>query len=234
VNKHTRKVLIIDNHLTEPCHACSVFRGQMAEKYRVIIRTHDQMPKTLDRYSHILLTGGAGRLDPFDEPFVHLRRLIRKAVKEQVPVLGICFGHEAIVAALRSDASITNYEKPTTGWVKIRRTGESRLLKGLPEKFYAFEHHRNYVNSLPAGFITTATSNRDKIEAFEHEALPIFGVQFHPDITHRRASHLIKQHLIERLPKSWLMRPPHKGHTPFSATLYHQIFKNFYEQKRAD
>ncbi len=227
-----RHILIIDNHLTNPCNACYAFRENVAAKYNVLVRNHDELPETLAGYSHVVLTGGAGKLEATNPGFRHLRQLIKEAIKEEIPLLGICFGHQAIVAALASDHNITHYRRPTTGWVKIRRIRPSRLLKNLPGQFFAFEHHHDDVSRLPAGYMRTATSRRNPIEAFEHETLPVFGVQFHPEINRRRASHILHEQVVERVPSNWLVLR-HKGRTPFAESISQTIFANFYDLEKA-
>jgi len=230
-----RSILIIDNNASNYCHACYAFREHVEANYRVLVRSRDDLPRELHHYSHIVLTGGVGRLDPGDESFTHLRHLILEAVREQIPLLGICFGHQAIAAALGEPGFVSIYRRPTTGWVRIHRLAgvSSRLLNDLPRTFYAFEHHHNDVNHLPADFVLTATSRRNPIEAFEHATLPIFGVQFHPEINPRRAARIMRAQLIERLPRHWEVVHKH-GRLPYSATINRQIFMNFYRQQRPE
>ncbi len=228
-----RYVLIIDNNRLTPCNACYAFREHVQAKYRVLVRTHDDLPKTLHRYSHIVLTGGSGRLDEEDESYLHLRHLIREAVKEGVPLLGICFGHQAIAAALGGSEYVNRFRRPTTGWVKIERIGRSRLLNNLPHTFYSFEHHFNDVNKLPEGFIQTATSLRNPIEAFEHTHLPIFGVQFHPEISQRRSKHILREQLMDRMPGDWWVQQKN-GRLPQGSSAHKQLFENFYNQSRVE
>jgi len=226
-----RNILIIDNHLKDYCEKCSVFREDIKAKYKVAIRAHDNLPKDLDTYSHIVLTGGGGRVAMDDPTLPHLQRLIRKAFKDQIPMLGICFGHQMIAAALAGEDAIESYVHPETGWFRLRRQGESRLLSGLPEYFYAFEHHHDDVVRLPADFIRTASSPRCEVEAFEHKTLPVFGVQFHPEVSKRTAKTIIAQHVMRHMPTDWLGRNP-RGRMPFSHHTGEVIFANFYATSR--
>jgi len=230
-----RSILIIDNNTSNFCNACYAFREHVQANYRVLVRSHNDLPQTLRRYSHIVLTGGVGRLNATDNTFTHLRHLITEAAREQIPLLGICFGHQAIAAALGEPSFVSVYRRPTTGWVRIHRTPEtpSRLLDGIPKSFYAFEHHHDDVNRLPADFIRTATSRRNPIEAFEHKTLPIFGVQFHPEINRRHAQHIMRNQVIERLPSRWLVQHE-TGRPPYSQSINRQLFMNFYGQARPD
>lgn len=225
-----KKILIVDNHLNS-CNACYSFRREIHSNYRVVTRTHKDLPKTFSHYSHIVLTGGTGRIDTGDPAFVKLQTFIRHAAKSGIPMLGICFGCQAIAVSLGSETFLTNFDKPAIGWNRIYRIGESRLLNGLPKQFYCYEHHHSHVNRLPAGFIHTAHSRRTKFEAFEHNSLPIFGIQFHPDISHRRGRQLYNEQIKERMPKRWLIF--HKlGRPPYSKEINKKIFYNFYHTSK--
>ena len=226
-----RNILIIDNHLKKFCNKCSVFREDVRAKYDVAVRAHDNLPKKLDEYSHIVLTGGGGRVAMDDPTLPHLQKLIRQAVREEIPILGICFGHQMIAAALEGHDAIESYVNPETGWFRMTRHGESRLLAGLPHNFYAFEHHHDDVVSLPKDFMVTASSARCKIEAYEPKLLNIYGVQFHPEISKRTAKTIITQHITRHLPSNWLGRHE-RGRMPFSRHIGEVIFENFYATER--
>lgn len=221
-----RHILIIDNSLSRPCVRCYRFRENIKARYQVRVSAADKLPQSLSSFSHIILIGGSGRLDDGDPRAKHLKIFIRRAIREGVPLLGICFGHEAIAAAVSKRKVIEYSAHPITGWNRIRRVSKSRLLAGLPKVFYAFEHHHNDITHLPSDFIVTASSRRTKIEAFEHTSLPIFGVQFHSEIRRRRAQLLLKVFAIEKLPERWLASSDNRH---FSHRLQQQIFHNFYE-----
>lgn len=220
-----RRILIIDNNLVSYCHRCYRFREHVRARYNVIISSADKLPESVHTYSHVVLTGGSGRLDALDPRARKLSQFIRMVADSGTPLLGICFGHEAIAATFAPEPALEHFRHPNTGWTRIERTAQSRLLTDVPQHFYAFEHHKDDVLHLPADFVITARSHRTPIEAFEHTTRPIFGVQFHPDIRRRRALQLLAQFRIERPPASWRSGDDMRH---FSPAIHQRIFHNFY------
>ena len=101
------------------------------------------------------------------------------------PMLGVCLGHQAICTAF--GGTVTYAKELMHGKKKpVRRIYEgSRLLKGLPEVFYAARYHSLAADkdTLPPELIVTAVSDDEdqEVMAVEHARYPIFGVQFHPE-----------------------------------------------------
>ncbi len=65
---------------------------------------------------------------------------------------------------------------------RIEKVGEDPLLAGLPGVWTAPVYHHDRVNNLPYGFTLIATSNYCRLQAMSHEELPIWSVQFHPEV----------------------------------------------------
>jgi len=103
-------------------------------------------------------------------------------VKEtNVPVLGICFGHQLIGHAFGSKmGSHINYIK---GFKKIEILKVDDIFKGWSrgDHIVVHESHIEYVNRLPPNFDLLAKSGDCEIEAMKHKFRPIYSVQFHPE-----------------------------------------------------
>ena len=102
--------------------------------------------------------------------------------KGHIPILGVCLGHQAICHCFGAD--ITYAKELIHGKKKpIKRLGESRILNGLPQTFYAARYHSLIADaaSLPDDLKVTACSPEGEIMAVEHVSFPIYGVQFHPE-----------------------------------------------------
>ena len=105
-----------------------------------------------------------------------------KALAGEIPILGVCLGHQAICTAFGGKVS---YARELMHGKKkmMYQTGESSLFAGLPRKFPAARYHSLAAEEeeLPSCLKVTARSKEGEIMAVEHEIYPVFGVQFHPE-----------------------------------------------------
>lgn len=222
----SKKILIIDNSVRKKCVRCSQFHRHFKPKTSVIHSIDRDLPKNLDAYSHVILTGSADQVDELSKVYTKLKPFILRVKKAGLPMLGICYGFQSIVAALSDFTSIEHYEHPEIGWTKIYVTSPSRLFDKMPKKFYAFENHVSSVRHLPQELRQTAISHRKNIQAFEHKSKPIFGVQFHPEYTTYHGVRTVTHWLKHRVPFRWftnIHKPPR-----FNPEIAEKIIANFY------
>lgn len=99
-----------------------------------------------------------------------------------LPVLGLCYGHQLLARLFggRVSAGKTREFGPAT----IDCSPASRLFAGLPARQRVWMSHGDHVDTLPDGFLVTASSEDLPIAAFESPDGRYFGVQFHPEVTH--------------------------------------------------
>lgn len=103
------------------------------------------------------------------------------ALPNEVPLLGVCLGHQALVETLGGELLVQ--EEPVHGRASEVRHEGSRLLEGLPSPFLAARYHSLHVDParLPADLRAVAWTEDGTVMAVEHVCLPRFGVQFHPE-----------------------------------------------------
>ena len=98
------------------------------------------------------------------------------------PILGLCFGHQLIAQAL--GGKVSSGATPEYGLTEVRCDPGARMFRGLAPSQTVWMSHGDHVEALPPGMTTTASSDRLGIAAFESTTQPIFGLQFHPEVTH--------------------------------------------------
>jgi len=98
-----------------------------------------------------------------------------------IPILGICLGHQAI--GMNFGGKIKRLENPLHGKTsEITVLSENSVLfKNLPKKFKVMRYHSLYVDDIPEDLEVTAKSEDGVAMAVEHKSKNIFGIQFHPE-----------------------------------------------------
>ena len=98
-----------------------------------------------------------------------------------IPILGICLGHQAI--GMNFGGEIKRLENPLHGKTsEITVLSENSVLfKNLPKKFKVMRYHSLYVDDIPGNLEVTAKSEDGVAMTVEHKSKNIFGIQFHPE-----------------------------------------------------
>lgn len=107
--------------------------------------------------------------------------LIKAAAEANLPLLGVCLGHQAIAQAF--GGKVVRAPVPMHGKLSaIRHTGKG-VFEGLPPRFEVTRYHSLIVEraSLPPCFEITAETADGIIMGLRHTSHPIHGVQFHPE-----------------------------------------------------
>ncbi|MFC1618770.1 anthranilate synthase component II [Candidatus Neomarinimicrobiota bacterium] len=107
-----------------------------------------------------------------------------EVVKEfgsELPILGVCLGHQAIAVAY--GARVVQAPEIRHGKTSAIVHENSRLLNGLPSPLEATRYHSLVVDeqSLPPDLVVTARTSSGLVMGIEHRTHPISGLQFHPE-----------------------------------------------------
>lgn len=100
----------------------------------------------------------------------------------EIPILGVCLGHQAICEAFGGKVSYA--EKLMHGKTsQIKIDTDSRLFKGMEEEIPAARYHSLALveESLPEELKVTARADDGTVMAVEHREFPVYGLQFHPE-----------------------------------------------------
>ncbi|MCU0945519.1 MAG: aminodeoxychorismate/anthranilate synthase component II [Rubritepida sp.] len=124
--------------------------------------------------------------------------LIAAAAEAKLPLLGVCLGHQAIGQAFGGE--VIRAPEPVHGKVwEVMHQGQD-LFAGLPSPLRATRYHSLVVEraSLPAELAITAETTDGLIMGLAHRALPIHGVQFHPESIASEHGHDLLRNFLAR------------------------------------
>src|SRR3954470_24073401 len=99
-----------------------------------------------------------------------------------IPVLGICYGMQAMV--LNLGGRVESAEVGEFGRSQLTVHEEGSLLRGLPREQSCWMSHRDTVYEAPPGFTALASSTQSPVAAFENTDRGLYGIQFHPEVVH--------------------------------------------------
>ncbi len=99
-----------------------------------------------------------------------------------IPILGICYGMQLMCDVLGGEVKSSKARE--YGRAQCELVGQHELLQGLPESFEVWMSHGDQVTHVSGDFLTLARTSTCPVAAIRHQSLPIFGLQFHPEVTH--------------------------------------------------
>ena len=110
-----------------------------------------------------------------------LMEVVDFAVKNEIPMLGVCLGMQAIAEYFGDE--LYNQETVKHGTTTVLQTiNDSILYSGLPKEFKVGLYHSWAVKLKEnSPLIATATSNDDVLMSLQHKELPVYAVQYHPE-----------------------------------------------------
>ncbi len=99
-----------------------------------------------------------------------------------IPILGICLGHQLIAKTYGGEVSTSNTE--SYAQVTINIQNDENLFEGLAPEMAVWSSHKDEVKSVPDEFEILANSKLCDIESFKHKDKDVYGIQFHPEVHH--------------------------------------------------
>jgi GMP synthase (glutamine-hydrolysing) len=125
----------------------------------------------------LILSGGPASVYADGAP-----KLRNELLELGIPVLGICYGMQAMV--LNLGGRVEGAEVGEFGRSQLTVHEEGRLLRDLPHEQSCWMSHRDTVYEAPPGFTALASSTESPVAALEAPDRKLYGIQFHPEVVH--------------------------------------------------
>jgi len=163
-----------------------------------------------------------------DRPWIaELATWTRGALAADLPILGVCWGHQLLAEVLGGRVEGGDYE---LGYTQIHQVADDPLFDGIPSPFTAFATHSDHVVELPPG-ATVLAENEVGVQAFRTDT--VYTTQFHPEYDLRTAKAMIESkdlpaHDIQRALQTCTTENVQKAQVATA------IFRNFEDQVAAE
>jgi GMP synthase (glutamine-hydrolysing) len=131
----------------------------------------------------------------------------KNLLKKNLPVLGICFGHQILSKSLGGRVKQSKHRE--FGLANLIKNSNSKLLDSFFDKqnrSSVWMSHADQVTKIPKSFKIIAKSQNSKFAAVEDSKNNFYGVQFHPEVTHtQNGKKLINNFLFKicKIKKNW-------------------------------
>lgn len=140
----------------------------------------------------IVLSGGPASVYAEGAP-----ALDKALLEAGVPVLGICYGFQAMTQALGGTVAHTGMREYGATRADIDDTG-STLFNGQPPEQSVWMSHGDSVSEAPAGTKVTARTPATTVAAFEDDERRLYGVQWHPEVMHSTFGQRVMENFLLR------------------------------------
>lgn len=168
------RVLVIDNYDSFTFNLVQYLGELGAEP--VVVRNDVLDPdEAADQgYDRLVISPGPGRPEDAGNSIEFI-----KTLGTEMPTLGVCLGHQAIVVAFGGTVDLA--PEPRHGKVSPITHDGRGIFRGLPNPFDATRYHSLAAVELPDELEVVAHSEEGVVQGIRHKTLPITGVQFHPE-----------------------------------------------------
>jgi anthranilate synthase/aminodeoxychorismate synthase-like glutamine amidotransferase len=168
------RVLVLDNYDSFTWNLVHLFEERGAE-----VHVHRNDAITVEeaaalRPDRLVVSPGPGR--PED---AGLSLALIRALGPEVPTLGVCLGHQAIVEAF--GGSIGQARSLLHGKASVIHHDGHGVFAGLPEEIEVGRYHSLAAATVPNDLVITARTDDDEVMGVRHRSYPVEGVQFHPE-----------------------------------------------------
>ena len=125
-----------------------------------------------------------------------------KQAPEDMPILGVCLGHQSIGAAF--GGKVIGAKEIRHGKLSDIHQKGGDLFEGLPETYRVVRYHSLAVRpeDLPEDLVADAFTDDGEIMALHHKTRPVYGVQFHPESILTEHGHALLKNFLAKVPSA--------------------------------
>ena len=160
--------------------------------------------KELKNIKGLILSGGPSTVTKKNFP-----NISKEIFQNNIPILGICYGLQLIVKIYGGSIK-TSKGKREFGKSSITKKKNSPILNNFFKNNTGevWMSHQDAVNKMPKNFINIASTPNSKFTAIQHKNKKVYGLQFHPEVTHTKNGFIIIKNFVEKIckiKKNWLI-----------------------------
>ncbi len=179
--------IIVINNYGQTCHLIHRAVRDLGQNVEMMKNTSSIEEITAKESDGLILSGGP-ELSRAGNSSTYIKEL-------DLPILGICLGHQLI--AKTYGGNVRTGAAGGYASVEIEILLENDILKGLGPKTNVWASHADEVSKLPPDFIRLARSHICEIEAMKHITKPLYGVQWHPEVSHTKKGNDLLMNFFE-------------------------------------
>ncbi len=169
------RILVVDNY-DSFVYSLVQYLGQLGAD--VSVRRNDDVDLlTVSTFDGVLISPGPGTPELAGESIA----IVNYCAENNIPLLGVCLGHQAIAVAF--GATVSRAPELLHGKTSMIHHTSKGLLTDIPTPFIATRYHSLAIegDTLPTELEVTGLTDSGVVMSIEHRYLPISGMQFHPE-----------------------------------------------------
>ncbi|MDF5690027.1 glutamine-hydrolyzing GMP synthase [Aquirufa aurantiipilula] len=155
------------------------------------IHPYNHIPTIDSSVKGIILSGSPCSVRDEDSPRVDL------SLFGDLPILGICYGAQLL--AHQGGGSVQASQHREYGRAHLTGTQDSILWDEISSQSQVWMSHGDTIMELPAPYEIIGSTESVKVAAFAHASKPIFGIQFHPEVTHSTEGSIILRNFVVKV-----------------------------------
>ena len=176
-----KRILFINNSLVPGNIVSDNFIPHFRYDFDVVNVLTETVPEEGHGYSHIILSGSGADFEGTWQGRESL--LIRWAYENDLPLLGVCYGHQMIAKTLYGAGCLGPMEKANYGWHRIRSEKDDEIFGKAGSEYSVFSHHFWEVREVPESDVEVfASSSRCRISGIRIRNKKMWGLQPHFEI----------------------------------------------------